>query len=294
MFKLAQVHLIINSPVKLFKMNPESILRADMLDIVFENRNKQYGAYELRIHYERRLRNALAIMLSTVCFTCIAICIGTHFFHQANSIIKIFDDGIREVSIVKPLDPSSREIIRPKKQQLINKPVATVKSDLPRIVQDKFVDKSLPETTDISLKQIGTETKPGELAGSYEQVTANGNGNSGEIKNEAAEPTIYSTAEFMPEFPGGQAALQKFLSTNIRMAKDLEPGTKIKVLAKFVVDENGNISVMQTIQSGGAEFDHEVLRVLKKMPRWKPGKQNGRNVSVYFTLPVIFQASDDY
>src|SRR5580658_7387503 len=157
-------------------MNPESILRADMLDIVFENRNKQYGAYELRIHYERRLRNALAIMLSTVCFICISFYIESHFFQQANTVIKIFDDGIREVSIVRPPDPSPREIVRPKPQQLINKPVATVKSDLPRIVQDKFADKPLPNTTDISLKQIGTETKLGELAGSNTQVTANGNG----------------------------------------------------------------------------------------------------------------------
>ncbi|HSZ85429.1 MAG TPA: energy transducer TonB [Puia sp.] len=273
-------------------MNTESILHANVLDIIFENRNKEYGAYELRTRYDKRLKNATIIMISTVAIFCSAIYIDGHFFHHQLS--KMINYEISDPSVAKINESKPQELIKPKTAQPIKQQIATVKDVTFRIVRNEPT-KPLPTVTDIDSKQIGPQDKPSELAGDIIPVssTENKKGNSTETKTETAEREILVRAEFMPEFPGGEAALQRFLSKNIRMPIDLEPGTKIKVMAKFVVDENGNISAMQTVQSGSIEFDNEVLRVLKKMPQWKPGRQNGRSVAVYFNLPVIFLSQDD-
>jgi len=96
----------------------------------------------------------------------------------------------------------------------------------------------------------------------------------------------------MPEFPGGLEALKKFLLKNIRQPDDLQPGERIVVLASFIVARNGGIEQMKIINSGRADLDKEVLRVIGKMPSWKPGVQNGHEVSVYFNLPVTFIGAD--
>jgi protein TonB len=99
----------------------------------------------------------------------------------------------------------------------------------------------------------------------------------------------YTVVDEMPEFPDGQNALMTFLSNNIQypaMAKD--QGIQGKVYASFVVGTEGNIYNIQITRGIGGGCDEEVLRVLKKMPKWKPGKLNGKNVMVKYTLPVSF------
>src|SRR5687768_18040209 len=94
----------------------------------------------------------------------------------------------------------------------------------------------------------------------------------------------------MPEFPGGKAALQRFLIKHLRVPDEgLEPVSRISVEVQFIVDKNGSITGMEILRSGGELFNKEVLRVLQKMPVWKPGRQNGMEVRVYFKLPVTFQ-----
>jgi len=261
-----------------------------VLDIIFENRNKEYGAYELRTRYTRRFKNAMMIMFSTVIIFCSILFVDAHFFHHQLS--KIITYEIADVKISEANEPNQPIKTKPA-QPLRQQQIATIRDATPRIVRNEPT-KPLPTQSEIELKEIGTETKPGELSTNVTTVAAQGNekGNSTEKTNDA--PPILETAEFMPEFPGGMEAMRKFLNKNIRMPKDdIEPGIKIRVLEKFVVDEEGNISNIQIIQSGGAEFDNEVIRVLKKMPKWKPGKQNGRNVAVYFNIPVIFESHDD-
>jgi protein TonB len=99
-------------------------------------------------------------------------------------------------------------------------------------------------------------------------------------------------AEYMPEFPGGSAALIRFLQNNLRQPNDFEEGQKITVVGSFVVDKDGYITAINISQSGRSDLDNEVVRVIKKMPRWKAGMQNGRSVAVYYKVPVTFVSSD--
>ena len=96
----------------------------------------------------------------------------------------------------------------------------------------------------------------------------------------------------MPEFPGGQAAFIKFLQRNLNQPSDFEEGEKVTVIAKFVVNAEGNIVDIDIIKNGRSDLDQEVIRVIKKMPRWKAGMQNGRAVPVYYKVPITFVSPD--
>lgn len=99
----------------------------------------------------------------------------------------------------------------------------------------------------------------------------------------------FSMVEQMPEFPGGQAAMMKFLSEELRYPNEArDKNISGKVIVKFVVDTEGYIKNAEVIRGIGAGCDEEALRVVRKMPRWKPGKQNGKAVNVFFHLPVSF------
>jgi protein TonB len=107
---------------------------------------------------------------------------------------------------------------------------------------------------------------------------------------EEKAPEIFMYVEQMPEFPGGQAELLKYLQKNLRYpAAARENGIEGKVVLQFVVDEGGKISEIQTVRDIGGGCAEESIRVVRSMPPWKPGKQNGNAVKVYFKLPVTFK-----
>ena len=95
-------------------------------------------------------------------------------------------------------------------------------------------------------------------------------------------------ADVMPQYPGGVAALLEFLKANLQAPEELSAGEDVSVTVQFVVNYNGKLQGFDILQSGGRAFDDAVLKVLKKMPLWIPGRSNGENVSVYFVVPVRF------
>lgn len=96
----------------------------------------------------------------------------------------------------------------------------------------------------------------------------------------------------MPSYPGGMSALRKFLERNLKNPRDMEEGEVANVKVKFVVGYNGELQSFETFQNGGDEFNRKVMRVLKKMPNWVPGKSKGQNVSVFYTIPIKFISAD--
>ena len=93
-------------------------------------------------------------------------------------------------------------------------------------------------------------------------------------------------------FPGGEKELIRFLQRNLHSPKGLEEDEAVHVKIKFVVGFDGNLQSFTVLQDGGEDFNMEVIRVLKKMPKWNPGKKGGRNVPVYHILPVKFTAAE--
>lgn len=107
-------------------------------------------------------------------------------------------------------------------------------------------------------------------------------------------PSVFKYIEVMPEFPGGLEKMMKFLQENLKYPPDArENGIQGRVVTQFVVDEEGNISDVQILKGIGGGCDEEVVRIVKTMPKWNPGKQNGTPVKVYYKMPVTFALGSD-
>jgi protein TonB len=274
-------------------MQPEKILQSDVLDILFENRNKDYGAYTLRREYDTRLGKAVLIAFS---LAALLLLLSYSFKKKTNTLINpLFTD----IHIMPPPPkPLTKQILPLKKQQYASykktaqTPVATMAYKKSIIVVDKDATLNIPKVTDILKSNISTVTTTGPSATGLQNAPkgiSNSDGKTG-VDQPSTDNGPIDHPDVYPDFPGGKMALMKFLQKNLTNPKDLEDEEMISVKVRFVVNADGSISGFEVIQSGGDDFDGEVLRVLKKMPHWIPGKSNGNNVSVYYEVPVKFVA----
>jgi periplasmic protein TonB len=273
-------------------MKPEFILKADVLDILFENRNKSYGAYELRKHYDRRLRKAIGAVLLLMAVSVALYEAGNRFFAVNRQVVPFV------VTDTVMLDPFKvMQVKPPVEPQAVPKRSTTIKDVTFHIVGDAAMDTtSAPTQDDKETKNTGSQNIVGDDSGDDHpnQPAANPGTGKETPQNTPESSTVLGRSEIMPEFPGGFAALQRFLIRNLRTpGGEMATGSKIRVMVRFVVNAEGTVTDIEIEQSGGGLFDNEVSRVLKKMPAWKPGRQNGQNVAVYFEMPVLFQGPDE-
>jgi protein TonB len=267
-------------------MEPLAILQADPLDLLFENRNKSYGAYPLRKYYPQRLMISMSIIMSVVvliAFTYLYSRSSSYFMQKNPTIPDIMIQDVNLKQELKPLIPPGR--------LFVPKPPATVTYFKPVIVADRTVAEPMPTIEKIEASAIGLKTTAGTAENGEPHVNAN---TTGAAITQSAEPMenkneVLTIAEIMPEFPGGTEALKRFLIRNLRMPENnLEEGTQVKVVARFVVGADGRVRDIEIVVPADAEFNTEVKRVIAKMPDWKPGSQNHRSIAVYFNLPVNF------
>ncbi len=276
-------------------MTNKQLLKADLLDIIFENRNKDYGAYSLRRNYSKHM---LLALLSGLVIVAVFIIVNNNSNTENKTIAATTPDNkvvIREYVIpTKPKEPEVKKQPAPVKK--VTKPAvpktntSTVKNNTIKVVPDKLADKEIPSTDDLKDKDLADvnneKGKPGTgtLVVTEPPVTKEpeGPGASG-----PSQPD-FTKIEMDPEFPGGPAALSRFLSSNLSTPEELDAGEKKTVMVRFQVGKDGSVSTFEILSSGGKEFDQEVLRVMKRMPKWKPAFQNGVNVPVSFMLPVTF------
>ena len=272
-------------------MTSKEILQADMLDILFENRNKEYGAYALRKYYEQRMGTALLIIL---------LLIGAFSFFalsakQKNNLTlfnPVVPGTVRIITIPPdvPAPPPPPPPVQPEQRERIT---ASIKStSIIQIVKDNDLTVTdVPDQLDLRDKLIDVVTVDGELPEFPNSVNHNR-----DIDGSGAAPTKpieevskpFFKDEKNAEFPGGLTAFSRFLSKNLRTPGDLDEGEVKTVIANFKVDEYGKISEIVILKSAGDKFDCEVIRVLKRMPAWKPAMQNGHRIAIYFNQPVSF------
>ncbi len=271
-------------------MKTDAILNADVLDIIFENRNKSYGAYSLRKFYNNRLYKAMGITFSFA-----ALLFALSFIQKEKVLPAPY---ITEPYVFKLLPPVAPTPEKPKENSAPQKP-ATAKVKPPtqlfanniQITKDDLAYKIQDLKDDT---QFGTENRKGDPAAPLLVGKKIPEGPETGGLPEIPKPTVdvntpSATAEVMPQFPGGMAALRKFLENNLRNPQDLDEGQEVVVKIRFIVGYDGTLKGFETIQDGGKVFNNEVMRVLKKMPQWIPGKTKGENVSVYYMIPVNFK-----
>lgn len=274
-------------------MKTSLLLNREMNDIVFENRNKSYGAFVLRQDYERTMSRAMiAAFLFFLC--CINSPNVIKFLqHRTPSV----DDIIYSHTPVM-LDPIS------KPEPLVKPPVVIPQKTPPSIKsQIKYIepvvkpDDLVIEGVDIPLIDQLVDVQTGSTTihnpeGLIDAGLADDFGNSSVIVETTDESTVFNSyaVEQQPEFPDGMAAMYAFLKKNLdfpQLAIDL--GISGTVYVQFVVTKEGLIQNATVVTGPGGGLNQEALRVVNLMPPWKPGKHNGKAVAVNFTLPIKFQ-----
>jgi periplasmic protein TonB len=278
-------------------MKADAILKADVLDIIFENKNKSYGAYALRKFYNNRLYKALAVMFGFV----ILLSSFTLFKGKSKITGDIFDRDsafiVRQVNTEdkKPLAP---KVHTPPVSATPRTPVPMTNYSHVKITDNPIVQpiKTIDPNDVIGDRDIKIPDGIGTKIPIQMHVSSGGDGGTDTAKT-ITKPlidknVIVEAPEIMPSYPGGMEELRKFLQKNLQNPQDLNEGESVSVRIKFVVGYDGTLKGFETIKDGGEAFNNEVIRVLKKMKPWNPGKSRGENVSVYYTIPVTFTTSE--
>lgn len=271
-------------------MRTEQILKADVLDIIFDNRNKSYGAYELRKLYKQRLGKAMGLVLLMAAGFFTFIEYGG--FKKVRIAEKPFIPDVRTISILEEVKIEAPKPEQPKPQ---TKKVAS-QIHVANIIITKKESEATPLAKNLDSVAIGSATNEGDgNAKLLVKGTQPGTMEAPVIKTPEASAVDKTTpmlaAEVMPSFPGGMEGLRKYLQKNLQNPVDMDEGEMVIVKIKFVVGYDGKLKAFETVQDGGRVFNNEVMRVLRKMPDWTPGKSRGENVSVYYTIPVKFTSA---
>ncbi|RYY68395.1 MAG: hypothetical protein EOO13_12435 [Chitinophagaceae bacterium] len=274
-------------------MNKEDILKSDLLDLIFDKRNKNYGAYELRKHYKRRLLKSLAIAF--VLTGGIAAFIS--FAKEEKLITRIFDiEETENVALAVVELPKKPEV--PKVPETPKPPTSAQKVPQERFLENMVItddpteaDK-LPSNLDNAAIGSSTTTEGVYTGRVYVDPPAVIDAGGGNVPAKIDRETPRAVVDIMPSYPGGINALRKFLEKNLKSFDDIETGASISVKITFIVGYDGKLKGFQLMEDGGDMYNKEVIRVLKKMPEWIPGKAQGENVSVYYTIPVKFTSSE--
>ncbi len=280
-------------------MKAATILHSDVLDILFEHRNKQYGAYSLRRAYNTRLYQSLGLVMGGV----LLLVAGNYFnFNSRPSGNGLLAGPVKDsielthFTIIDPPPPPPPPPAPPPSAPHL----PTVDYVKPFIVPDTEKADTMPTTDQLDKNVISNKTAPGD--GPVNDNSTAGDGHSKESGPAAAPapepepegPAIVDHADVMPEFPGGMAALLRFLGRNLQVPENgVEPGQRVRVPVKFVVNREGNLSDVEFPAQTDNMFKKEIMRVINKMPRWKPGLQHGKAVAVYYTIPIIFEVTDN-
>jgi protein TonB len=268
-------------------MNSNTILKSDVLDIIFENRNKAYGAYALRKFYNNRLSKAFGATLLLV-----MALYGLTLLKKEKAAVVYITGPVEMVHLPEPPKPEPPKEPKAKPKQAAAKPAAPA---VPAQAFTNVVITNKPIVADIKDLDDGKAIDDKEIKGKPGTPQPIIKVPEGPVITTPAlvidKVTPTASAEVMPEYPGGIAALRKFLEKNLSNPEDLEEGKEVSVKIRFIVGYDGGIKGFETIEDGGRAFNNEVVRVLKKMPQWIPGKTHGENVSVYYTIPVKFTAA---
>jgi protein TonB len=268
-------------------MNKELILNTDILDILFNKRNKLYGAYTLRKFYPDRVKTALFIMIG------LASLVSAFTFLPSKTVVSNPEIETILVTIKMPLQEKKLEPVK-----------IEIKQNARQVSQAKFLQNilfvhkidSADQLSDITRLQIGSSTVNLQDAPFDEEPynTKNDVGKKSAFSsgNEVVKQFPFENPDIQASFPGGESALIRFLQKNLQVPQNLESQQTIQVKIKFVVDFDGNLQSFTVVKDGGEPFNTEVIRVLKRMPKWTPGKKGGQNVPVFYTIPVKFTADE--
>ncbi|MFN9804300.1 MAG: energy transducer TonB [Bacteroidota bacterium] len=277
-------------------MDINKLQTADILDIIFDGRNKEYGAYDLRKTYNRRLTYALGAML-LLCLLMLVISVIANSAGKEKTQVMVQDISLENVKNEekKPEPPPPPP---PPKQEPPKVEIA--KFTPPKIVKDEEVkpEEEIKEVEKLEDTKIGTFNQEGvKDEGLVAPPVEKGTGVVEAPKVEEDYDKVFTVVQIPAEFPGGVSAWQRYLERNLNSGIPVDNGAppgRYTVIVSFTVSKTGAISDVQAENDPGYGTKAEAIRVITKGPSWKPAVQNGRNVIYRHKQGVTFVVSDDY
>jgi len=275
-------------------MDANKILSADILDILFDGKNKEYGAYDLRKSYNKRITIALLGTIAICCLVFFMMFLANSFKSEKKSEIIVQDVSLEDLK----KDEKKAEPPPPPPPPKQDPPkVEITKFTPPKIVKDEEVKEPPPEVTKMDETKIGTVNQEGTKDDGVvaPPVESKGTGVVEAPKQDEDYDKVFTSVQIEAEFPGGPAAWKRYLERNLNQGVPSENGAppgKYPVVLNFQVDKNGNISDIQADPSPYGTRE-EAIRVIKKGPTWKPAVQNGHNVAYRVKQVITFVVSEE-
>lgn len=273
-------------------------------DIVFADKNKEFGAYDLRKNSDRRHNMAvLYTLVGLVVIFILLICWSRYSDYRAEQ------DRLALIEERERMQALEIEAVDDTPEEVEEEPEQKMEMEIPEVPEEVLATVQVTQIAIVDADKVMNEVM--DMEEQKEDNTARGvvnqEGSDDADKFKAVqeqvivqepepevvkpkEEEIFVAVEQMAEFPGGQAALMKWLSNNIRYPEAAaQNDIQGRVVVKFVVEKDGSIGKAEIVRGVDKDLDREALRVVKKMPKWQPGKNNGVAVRSYFNLPVTFK-----
>ena len=275
-------------------MSKIDLISNEWTDLVFEGRNQAYGAYKLRKGTTKR--NVWSIIIVALAAVLLFLGLQLQKMAQANKTV----ENTQAVELArlqekkKEAKVEKKEVVRTEPEKVVEQVKSSVKFTAPVIKKDEEVkeeDEIKLDEVQKSDKAVGAFTVEGndEVGGAVlkakEDIAA-----PEPPKHVVEETKIFTVVEQMPMFPGGDGALMGYLRDNIHYPTvAAENGVQGRVVVGFVVERDGSITDVNILRGVDPSLDREAMRVVKSMPKWTPGKQNGSAVRVKYQVPVSFR-----
>ena len=275
-------------------MDINKILSADILDIIFEGKNKQYGAYELRKTYNKRITKAILITSGVIFLIILTFVLVKGINRNRPEVLEVLDTKMADIkkNDAPPPPPPPPPPKAPPPPE-----INQIKFTPPKIVKDEEVKadekiEEIKEDAQISTKTVESENKVAIVQAPVEdkgtQIT--------EAPKSNDEDKIFTKVENEAAFPGGEAAWRRYLERNLNPSAPVDNGAPqgtYQVIVRFIVSKDGSISDVTPETKFGYGMEEEAVKVIKKGPKWTPALQNGRNVNAYRRQPITFQVQEN-
>src|SRR5574344_2253775 len=269
------------------------LVSGEWVDLVFQNKNKEYGAYKLRKGTSNRNIKSIIIMFILAVLLFGAMAVKNIVDANARKIAATQLTELTKLNQPKKKAEVKQKAIEKQPEKVVERVKSSVKFTAPVIKKDNEVK---PEDELKTQDQLNNNNK---AIGGFD---VKGNDDAGgevlKAKEVIAQPEppkeeenkVFDVVEQMPAFPGGPSALMSYLSKNIKYPVVAEEnGVQGRVIVTFVVERDGSITDVRVAKSVDPSLDKEAQRVVRSMPNWIPGKQNGSAVRVKYTVPVTFR-----
>ncbi len=270
-------------------------------DIIFAEKNKEFGAYQIRKKSDKRHNMAMLYMLmGLVVVFCLILGLNKYSAYRAEKAALELQEQREKMMAAQLAQEEEVEEQEEPEEQKFEQPEVTVPEEVLATVQVTQIAIVDADQVKNEVMDMDTQKEDNTARG---VVTQEGSDDADKFKavqeqvvvkepepEVKKEEEIFVAVEQQAEFPGGQAALMKWLSQNVRYPETAQQNdVQGRVIVKFVVEKDGSIGAATILKGVDKDLDREALRAVKKMPRWQPGKNNGVAVRSYFNLPVVFK-----